>query len=164
MGLFYKYLPFECFITLICLINLSGIPFSLGFFIKHLIFLGIQTNIFLYYTVIFFIIVGAISGLFYSYKIFFFVFFDFKKAKKSIYINLNRKQLLSHYYTNTSLLSNMSILFLIFFSYLFSYFLINIFFNKYCSINDFNNFSFNSNFYNLFNDNNFFLFNLSFLN
>lgn len=164
MGLFYKYLPFECFITLICLVNLSGIPFSLGFFIKHLIFLGIQTNIYLYYVIVFFISVGSLSGLFYSYKIFFFVFFDFKKSKKNIYINLNKKTQLSYYYTNTSLLSNISILSLIVFSYIFSYFLINTIFNKYYSINDFNNLSFNSNFYNLFNDNNFFLFNLSFLN
>jgi len=44
MGSFYKYLPFECFVSLICLFNLSGIPLSLGFFIKHLIFLGLQVN------------------------------------------------------------------------------------------------------------------------
>ena len=164
MGLFYKYLPFECFVTFICLVNLSGIPFSLGFFIKHLIFLGLQTNIYLYYMIIFFIAIGAISGLFYSYKIFFFVFFDFKKSKKNIYINLNKKNQMSYYYTNTSLLSNISIVFLIIISYTVSYYLLNITFNKYYSINDFSNFSFNSNFYNLFNENNYFLFNLSFLN
>jgi len=164
MGLFYKYLPFECFVTFICLVNLSGIPFSLGFFIKHLIFLGLQTNIYLYYMIIFFIAIGAISGLFYSYKVFFFVFFDFKKSKKNIYINLNKKNQMSYYYTNTSLLSNISIVFLIIISYTVSYYLLNITFNKYYSINDFSNFSFNSNFYNLFNENNYFLFNLSFLN
>jgi NADH:ubiquinone oxidoreductase subunit 5 (subunit L)/multisubunit Na+/H+ antiporter MnhA subunit len=45
MGLFYKYLPFECFCAFLCLFNLSGLPFSIGFFIKHLISLGIDYNI-----------------------------------------------------------------------------------------------------------------------
>ena len=36
MGLFYKYLPFECFCATVCLFNLGGLPFSLGFFIQHL--------------------------------------------------------------------------------------------------------------------------------
>jgi NADH:ubiquinone oxidoreductase subunit 5 (subunit L)/multisubunit Na+/H+ antiporter MnhA subunit len=68
MGLFYKYLPFECFVSLICLFNLSGIPFSLGFFIKHLIFLGLQLNTFFYLFIIFNVFCGSLSGLFYSYR------------------------------------------------------------------------------------------------
>jgi NADH:ubiquinone oxidoreductase subunit 5 (subunit L)/multisubunit Na+/H+ antiporter MnhA subunit len=38
MGLYYKYLPFECLASFICLINLGGLPFTYGFFIKHYLF------------------------------------------------------------------------------------------------------------------------------
>ncbi len=85
MGMFYKYLPFECFCAFVCLFNLAGLPFSLGFFIKHLLFLGSNNNIFLYYFVIFNVLIGAIAGLFYSHRLFYYVFFDFKKGKKAVY-------------------------------------------------------------------------------
>jgi NADH:ubiquinone oxidoreductase subunit 5 (subunit L)/multisubunit Na+/H+ antiporter MnhA subunit len=45
MGMFNKYLPFECFCAFVCLFNLGGLPFSIGFFIKHLISLGLNYNI-----------------------------------------------------------------------------------------------------------------------
>ena len=38
MGLYYKYLPFECLASFVCLINLGGLPFTYGFFIKHYLF------------------------------------------------------------------------------------------------------------------------------
>ena len=37
MGYFYKYLPFDCCLSFLCLANLAGLPFSLGFFIICLI-------------------------------------------------------------------------------------------------------------------------------
>lgn len=164
MGLYYKYLPFECFCAFICLLNLAGLPFTLGFFIKHLLFLGSNNNIYLYYFVLFNSLVGAIAGLFYSHRLFYFVFFDFKKGKKAVYKYINRNDLYSHYYSNTSLASNCSIFFLVITSYIISfYLLINL-----SSINT--NFSdcANSlnyiNYYNLYNLYNGFLFNLSYLN
>ena len=48
MGDFYKYLPFECYISFICLLNLSGLPFSLGFYMKHFLLLGFNKNILFY--------------------------------------------------------------------------------------------------------------------
>jgi NADH:ubiquinone oxidoreductase subunit 5 (subunit L)/multisubunit Na+/H+ antiporter MnhA subunit len=48
MGLYYKYIPFECFCAFVCLLNLAGLPFTLGFFIKHLLFLGNNNNIFFF--------------------------------------------------------------------------------------------------------------------
>jgi len=45
MGMFSKYLPFECFCAFVCLFNLAGLPFSIGFFIKHLIALGMSYNV-----------------------------------------------------------------------------------------------------------------------
>jgi NADH:ubiquinone oxidoreductase subunit 5 (subunit L)/multisubunit Na+/H+ antiporter MnhA subunit len=164
MGMFYKYLPFECFCAFVCLFNLAGLPFSLGFFIKHLLFLGNNNNIVLYYFVIFNVLVGAVAGLFYSHRLFYYVFFDFKKGKKAVYKYINRNNLYSVYYSNTSLASNCAILSLIFVSYFISfYFLINL-----CNINsnfsDYGNNLNYSNYFNLFNFYNGFLFNLSYLN
>jgi NADH:ubiquinone oxidoreductase subunit 5 (subunit L)/multisubunit Na+/H+ antiporter MnhA subunit len=165
MGSFYKYLPFECFISLICLFNLSGIPFSLGFFIKHLIFLGLQINIYLYIFIFFNIFLGAVSGLFYSYRIFFYVFFDFKKSKKNVYLSINKKYFFSNYYSNTSILSNISILFLLISSYFISFYMFSILSSKINIFSDFFNYSNYSNIYNLYNYKNiFFFFNLSFIN
>ena len=165
MGLFYKYLPFECFAVFLCLFNLAGLPFSLGFFIKHLIFLGYQYNTWFYYYILFNIFVGAMSGLFYSFRIFFYVFFDFKKGRKTVYTSLNKFNFFSYFYTNTSILSNISIFTLIIVSYVISFYLFCIVSSNLNFISDFSNFSNFSNFYNLFNfKNNFYFFNLSFIN
>ena len=165
MGIFYKYLPFECLTSFICLINLAGLPCSLGFYIKHLVFIGFDYNISFYYFILFNIFCGSLSGLFYSYRIFFYVFFDFKKSNKLIYKNLNKKYYFSYFYTNTSLLSNASIFFLVVASYIISFYILFLFFNKISFFSDFSNFSFNTNYYNFSNKkNNFYLFNLSFIN
>jgi NADH:ubiquinone oxidoreductase subunit 5 (subunit L)/multisubunit Na+/H+ antiporter MnhA subunit len=51
MGSYYKYLPFDSIACLLCLINLSGLPFSFGYFIKHYLFLGLFSNVFVLYLV-----------------------------------------------------------------------------------------------------------------
>lgn len=130
MGGFYKLLPFECFSSFICLINLCGLPFTLGFYIKHLLVIGVNLNNFFIFFFIINILGGAVSGLIYSYRLFYYVFFDFKKGKKIIYNQSNRKVLKSFFYTNTTLASNISIFFLIFFSYLISLYMFNIFLNS----------------------------------
>ena len=130
MGNFWKYLPFECFMTFICLINLCGLPFSIGFYIKHLLLLGYNINTYISYFIYINVLFGAVSGLFYSYRLFYNVFFDFKKSKKILYNQANRSVLNSFYYSNTSLASNIAILSLIFLSYLISLYLFNIFLNS----------------------------------
>jgi len=85
MGGFYKYLPFECIASFICLINLSGLPFTIGFYIKHLLLIGIYLENYFLYFIFLNILGGAVYGLIYSYRLFYFVFFDFKKSKKIIY-------------------------------------------------------------------------------
>jgi NADH:ubiquinone oxidoreductase subunit 5 (subunit L)/multisubunit Na+/H+ antiporter MnhA subunit len=82
MGGYCKYLPFECFVSTVCLFNLAGLPFSCGFFIKHLLFTSLSNSIFLYYIILTLCILASLAGLFYSYRIIFYVFFDFKKGKK----------------------------------------------------------------------------------
>ncbi len=165
MGSFFKYLPFECFMTFVCLSNLAGLPFSLGFYIKHLIFLGYQSYFYFYFFIFFNTFVGAISGLFYSYRIFYYVFFDFKKAKKPIYSALNRDNLFSYYYTNTSFLSNLSIFSLVITSYIISFYFFTSILSSSFVLSDFYNYGTSSNFYTYFNHTyTGTLFNFSYLN
>lgn len=117
MGLFSKYIPFEFFASFICLINLCGLPFTLGFYIKHVLVLGLSTGNLLYYFVFVNIIGGAVSGLFYSYKFFYYSMLDFKKSKKIIYSSTSSKILKSKFYSNTTLASNIAIFLLIVVSY-----------------------------------------------
>jgi NADH:ubiquinone oxidoreductase subunit 5 (subunit L)/multisubunit Na+/H+ antiporter MnhA subunit len=151
MGAFYKYLPFECYASFVCLSNLAGLPFSLGFYIKHLIFLGYQSYFYFYFFIFFNTFVAAISGLFYSYRIFYYVFFDFKKGRKQVYSTLNRQNLFSSYYTNTSRLSNFSICSLIITSYLISFYFFYILLGNSIQCSDFLNFSNSTNMYTYFN-------------
>lgn len=130
MGLFYKYIPFEFFASFVCLMNLCGLPFTLGFYIKHLLVIGLSTNNILYYFIFINVIGGAISGLFYSYKFFFYSFLDVKKAKKTIYDAATPSSLNSYFYSNTSLASNITITLLIIVSYYLSLKLFNTFLNK----------------------------------
>jgi len=126
MGGFWKYLPFECCASFICLINLSGLPFTIGFYIKHLLLIGIHLDNILLYFIFVNILGGAVSGLFYSYRLFYYVFFDVKKAKKVIYNDSNSDNLFSKFYSNTTIASNFSIFSLILVSYIISIYLLQI--------------------------------------
>jgi len=165
MGLFFKYLPFESYLVFICLFNLAGIPFSLGFYIKHLIFLAFNSYFYFYFFIFFNTFIGAISGLFYSYRVFYYTFFDFKKGNKLVYQNLNKTNMFSFYYSNTSILSNLSISSLVAVSYIISLYLFFILLSNKVFLSDFNNYSLVTNCFNFKND--FytgFLFNFSYLN
>jgi NADH:ubiquinone oxidoreductase subunit 5 (subunit L)/multisubunit Na+/H+ antiporter MnhA subunit len=164
MGGFYKYLPFDCILSFICLFNLAGLPFGLGFYIKHILFLSLKANIYLYYITLFNCILGAIAGLFYSYRLFYNVFFDYKKAKKPIYLNAINRKLLSSYYSNSSLISNVAVFSLVLIAYIVSFYLLYNFFNFNMAISDFNNNYYLTNYYNFFLSYSGVLFNISFFN
>ena len=130
MGMFWKYLPFECFSSFICLINLCGLPFTIGFYIKHLLLIGVYMDFKLLYFILLNILGGAVAGLIYSFRLFYFVFFDFKKAKKIIYVQANNKNLNSIFYTNTTLASNIAIFCLIVVAYCVCIYMFGIFLNS----------------------------------
>jgi NADH:ubiquinone oxidoreductase subunit 5 (subunit L)/multisubunit Na+/H+ antiporter MnhA subunit len=142
MGGYYKYLPLEAVISLLCLVNLSGLPFTLGFYIKHLLLLGLpdSINMFIYLN----IIGGALSGIIYSFRLYYYVFFDTKKAKKIIYIQANRAMLKSRYYSNTTLASNIAITGLLIFSYIISIYYFSICINTIENKSELVHFSFTS--------------------
>lgn len=96
MGMFYKYLSSDCLFIIIGLFNLGGLPFSIGFYMKHELITIIQYNTLFSSFVLTLCIFGALTGLFYSYKLVDHVFFDVKKAKKYIYYRYNRINLIQN--------------------------------------------------------------------
>lgn len=129
MGGFFKYLPFEASMTLIGLINLGGLPFSFGFFIKHYTLLSIFdiTNFFIKTN----LLIGMFAGLIYSYRLYYYVFFDLKKGKKSTYTTYSKNALKSYYYSNTTLASCLAILSLLSIAAIvISYMYLSFFINK----------------------------------
>ena len=110
------------------------------------------------------IFLGSVAGLFYSYRIIYFVFFDFKKGQKNAYRHINRNNYFSFYYSNTSLASNTAILSLVVVSYCICFYLFMIFFKQNFIQSDINSLYSTSNFFNLFSPYQGFLFNLSYLN
>lgn len=164
MGQFYKYLPFECLAIIVSLINLGGLPLSLGFYIKHLLFISMDSNNYYYYLIFINCILGAITGLFYSFKLIYYIFFDIKKSKKTVYLQAQKQNLNSIHYSNSSISGKFSIFFLTFYSYLISFYLLY----NYLSINyifsDLNTLDLKNLYLNFYSLNIGYLINLSFLN
>ncbi len=140
MGNYYKYLPFDCLMCFIGLINLSGLPFTLGFYIKHLLFVGLNTSLVIYYFILVNCLFGAFTGLFYSYRLFYNVFFDFKKAKKKLYLQSSSQNLNSYYYSNTTILGNLAIMGLLLTSYIVSVYFLYLYSTKDLNFSNFSSF------------------------
>jgi NADH:ubiquinone oxidoreductase subunit 5 (subunit L)/multisubunit Na+/H+ antiporter MnhA subunit len=124
MGVLAKYLPFEHFCILVGVLNLAGLPFTFGFFAKHLIFINLGTHIHLYVFILFNSLLGALSGLFYSYNLLYYVFDDFKKGHKVIYSCMGKHGYNSDFYSNSTLAATLSILGLYFVAYVQIYLLL----------------------------------------
>lgn len=137
MGNFFKLLPFELIFISIGLFNLGGLPFSLGFYMKHVLLISLKT-----YSIFFFIIFlncffAALTGLYYSFRLIFYIFFDFKKNKNFLYNSINSFNLNSKFKSNSNFGAFFAIFFLFLISYLIGIFILNIFLskNKYFSEN-----------------------------
>jgi NADH:ubiquinone oxidoreductase subunit 5 (subunit L)/multisubunit Na+/H+ antiporter MnhA subunit len=164
MGGLLKYLPFEYFCAIVGVLNLAGLPFTFGFFIKHLLLISLDTHIYIYYFVMFHSLVGAFSGLFYSYRIINYTFGDFKKGQKVLYSNLNRNNYNSLLYTNSSLAATLSVFFLFIFSYLITYFMFKYFMASNYIFSDYMNTTTLTNYYATVNSFNGYLLNFSYIN
>jgi len=164
MGNYYKFLPFDCLMCFIGLINLSGLPFTLGFYIKHLLFVGLVKSSFIYYFVLTNCLFGAFTGLFYSYRLFYNVFFDFKKAKKKLYSQASELNLNSKYYANTTILGNLSIIGILITSYIVSLYFLNLYSAKDINFSNFSTFLTYSSFIDNYVSSKNFLYNVSYIN
>ena len=114
--------------------------------------------------VIFNCLVGAFSGLFYSFRLINYTFCDFKKGNKSLYLTLNKINYNSSFYTNSSLAGTFSIFFLFIFSYLITYFLVKYFISGNYLFSDYMNTTILSNYYSIISSYNGYLLNFSFVN
>lgn len=97
-------------------------PLFLGFVVKHAA-LGASASGLLGSIARSFSLLAAFSGLLYSYKILYYVFFDSKRARKSIYFSYATESCKSAYYSNTTLGSSFSIGLLVLAAYFFSFLL-----------------------------------------
>lgn len=115
MGGAYKYLPLECMICIFSFWHLSGGPFSYGYISKHYIITSLTgnniTSIFIYTN----LLLSILSSIIYSYRFIYFVFFDFKKSKKSIYNSYSSLQLSSLHFS----ISTRAGILIIFINYIF---------------------------------------------
>jgi len=142
MGMFVKYLPFDTYAVFVGLLNLAGLPFSFGFYIKHLLFVGINSNLYFFYFCYFCCFVGAISGLFYSYRLYYYVFFDMKKARKSVYNHALTSNLNSIHYSNAGKAGTLAIFSLILVSYVICFYIIYIYIYSYNLFSNFYSYKF----------------------
>jgi hypothetical protein len=90
---------------------LSGLPFFFGFLIKHFLFLSFDI-FFLNFISFAFIFLAAFCGIFYSFKIFYYVFFDTKKARNSVYFSYVNVGTSSSEYSNTTFAGMLAVVFL----------------------------------------------------
>jgi hypothetical protein len=107
---------------------------------------------------------GALTGLFYSSRLFFNVFFDIKKSKKTIYFSANRKNLNSRFYINSTIAANISIFSLILVSYSISLYLFFTYTSYVNTQSDLGKYFNYSSYISLFSDSISTLMNFSFIN
>lgn len=158
MGNLYKYLPFECLVSFICLINLAGLPLTFGFFIKHFLFVSFFDINMLQKILYIMLLFSAIFGIFYSYRLFYNVFFDFKKNTKHTYYTSSRIILKSKHYTNTTLMSTVAICLLFIAAYISIMYYISLNFSIYYFSKNFStNYNYNSSSFFFKPDHNFLL-------
>ena len=164
MGGLLKYLPFEYFCITVGLFNLAGLPFTFGFFIKHLLLISLDTHTHLYGFVMFNCLFGAFSGLFYSFKIVNYTFGDFKKGNKAMYLNTSNINYNSSFYTNSSIAATTSIFCLFVVSYIITYFLFKYFVVVNYLFSDYINTTILTNYFSIINSFNGYLLNFSYVN
>jgi NADH:ubiquinone oxidoreductase subunit 2 (subunit N) len=104
---------------LLCLFNLAGLPFTLGFFIKHILFACLVNDGISYLIISGFVILASLAGIIYCYRLYYYIFYDLRKAKKYVYEHANREDQKSIFYTVTTTASNIAILSLIVVGYMF---------------------------------------------
>ena len=102
MGMSVYYLPLDSLALCISLINLGGLPLTLGFYIKHYVLAFLSTNDLLSTSISVALIGTSITGFLYSLKIIHHVFFDYKKGSINVYTTREDDVLISKYNNSTS--------------------------------------------------------------
>lgn len=116
MGQFSQLLPVESVVFLFCAVNLGGLPFTVGFFYKHVFQLLLLSNMYFLIGAVF-LFMGMLSSVVYIFRLVYFVLFDFKKGSKSSYHTTTLTNLNYNFYTNTAIFSFLSIVFFLLIAY-----------------------------------------------
>lgn len=130
MGNFFKIVPFECIFVSIGLFNLGGLPFSLGFYIKHVLILSLKTHFFFFYVIFLNCFFASLTGLYYSFRLIFYIFFDFKKNKLNLFQGVNSKSLKSIFKSNSNIGAIIAIFFLFVLAYIVGVIVLNMYLSK----------------------------------
>lgn len=117
-GGFSKYLVFEAFALLSSFIYLAGVPFSLGFFMKHFVLENLVQQRIYFYVVFSICFLASVFGVIYCSRLYYNVFFSFKKGHKYTYKNASNLDLANwdkynKFYSASTLLGRFSIVILI---------------------------------------------------
>lgn len=102
MGSAYKYLPVECVISIFGFWHLSGGPLSFGYAAKHYIITSLAGSTLFTMFIVINVMVSILASIIYSSRFVYFVYFDFKKAKKPIYLEYSSPILSSKHFTLAS--------------------------------------------------------------
>jgi len=130
MGNFSKLLPFENLFIIIGLFNLGGLPFSLGFYIKHILILSLKTHFLFFYIIFINCFFAALTGLYYSFRLIYYIFYDFKKNKIFLFLSSNSLNLNSYFKSNSNIGAILPIFYLFILSYLINMSILNIYLSK----------------------------------
>lgn len=148
MGQLYLVLPIESILLLFCSANLAALPFTLGYFYKFFLQCFFLNNL---NSLVFlpFVVIGMLSSLIYFYRLVYYTLFDIYKGPENVfesYFNINFKNHIK-FYSQTTILSTISITFLLVLILFFKFFLFFYFSNFFIlEIFDFFIFSNNANF------------------
>ena len=111
IGMLSYYCTLDVLFLTIALLNLGGLPITIGFYLKHylLMFISIKDGVISIISSI--CILGtAATGFLYMLKIIHHIFFDFKKGDINIYCKLEKDNLTSKFYSSGSNTLNFLIL------------------------------------------------------
>lgn len=85
MGNYSYYNIFEFFFLFICILNLGSLPFFFNFFTKHFLMNSVNSLNMINLLAITFIYLASFCGIFYSSRLIFYCFLNFKKTHYTFY-------------------------------------------------------------------------------
>ena len=118
MGQFAQFLPVESVLLVFCASNLGGLPFTVGFFYKHL-FQSLFYFSYYFLVIAPFLLLAMLCSIIYVFRLVFYSLFDVKKGAEVSYLQFTLPNLNRSGSSNTAIISVVFIVSLLIFSYLY---------------------------------------------
>lgn len=108
MGQLNLLLPVESFLLVFCCLNLSALPFTVGYFYKHLmhLFLIDYPFVVVFFPFLFF---GMLASIIYAFRLIFYSLFDINKGYDVVYESYFKSNINSPHHSNSTFLGIFSI-------------------------------------------------------